>query len=337
MSVGSAGLSPIPRTRVSSIGVELLAPGGPVEGGDDIVGEAENLGCLAYRRTRAIGRHRGGEAGALAPVTPVDVLDHLLAPLMLEVDVDVGGLVALGRDEALEQKIEARRIDLGDPETEADGGIGRRAAALAEDAARAREAHDVVHGEKIRRVAERGDQLKFVRERFARPLRHALGIARPGARFREGFERGLGRRIALAQLFGITMRQFVEAERKAVEKANRLRDRLRRLGEEPRHFIRGLEMPLGVGLGQAPRDLERRAFADAGEDVGERASLGRMHQHVIGRDQRRTDLKRERRTPRQPAAHMLAISQTRADPQALAEGLAEAGERLAPPLPLRGG
>ena len=140
-----------------------MAPGGAVERRDDIVREAENLGRLADRRARAIGGHRGGQARPLAPVALVDVLDHLLAPLVLEVDVDVGRLVALGRDEALEQKIEARRIDLGDPEAIADRGIGRRAAALAQNAARAREAHDVVHGEEIGRVVERGDQRELVR------------------------------------------------------------------------------------------------------------------------------------------------------------------------------
>ena len=89
-------------------------------------------------------------------------------------------------------------------------------------------------------------------------------------------------------------------------------------------------MPLGVGLRQAARGLERRLLADAGEDVGERAPLGRMHQRVVGRDQRRADLTRERRAPRQPAAHVLAISQARADPQAFAEGFAQAEQK---PLP----
>ena len=172
----------------------------------------KTLADFADRRARAIGDHGGGEAGALAPVAVIDILDHLLAPLVLEIDVDVGRLVALGRDEALEQKIEARRIDLGDAEAIADGGIGRRAAALAEDSSRAREAHDVVHGEKIGRVVERGDQREFVRERFARALRNALGIARPGACLGEGFERLLRRRIAFAQLFRVAMGQFVEAE-----------------------------------------------------------------------------------------------------------------------------
>ena len=85
----------------------------------------------------AVADHRGGEAGAVAAVFLVDVLDHLLAPLMLEIDVDIGRLVARGADEALEQDVDARGIDRGDAEAIADGGIGRRAAALAEDAAAA--------------------------------------------------------------------------------------------------------------------------------------------------------------------------------------------------------
>ena len=47
--------------------------------------------------------------GAVAAVAGVDILDHLLAPLVLEIDVDVGRLVALRRDEALEQEIDLGR------------------------------------------------------------------------------------------------------------------------------------------------------------------------------------------------------------------------------------
>ena len=86
------------------------------------------------------------------------------------------------------------------------------------------------------------------------------------------------------------MGEFVEAEGEAVEEADRLLDRLRRFGEQPRHFARGFEMPLGVGLRQPAGRLERHVLADAGDDVGERAPLGRMHQHVVGRDQRRAEL-----------------------------------------------
>ena len=87
------------------------------------------------------------------PYLRVDVLDHFLAPLVLEVDVDVGRLVALPRDEALEQHAHARGIDFGDAERVADGGVRGRAAALAQDAARARERDDVVDGEEVGLVA----------------------------------------------------------------------------------------------------------------------------------------------------------------------------------------
>ena len=310
-----------------------VAPGGPVQGRDDVVGEAEDFRRLPDRRARAVGGHRCGEPRPLAPVAPIDVLDHLLAPLVLEIDVDVGRLVALGRNEALEQEIEARGIDLGDPEAEADRGIRRRAAALAENPARAGEAHDVVHGEKIGRIVERGDEGELVLERLARPLGHASGIAHPGAFEGEGLERGLRRGEPFAQLFRITVRQLIEAEGEAVEEAHRLLDRLGRLDEEPRHLASGLQMTLGVGLGQAAGGLERRLLADADDDIGERAPLGRMHERIVGRQKRRAEPLRQRSRPRQRPAHVLAVSQARADPQTRAEGVAEAGERS--PLPLR--
>ena len=115
----------------------------------------------------------------VAAVLLVDVLDDLLAPLVLEVDVDVGRLLALGRDEALEQQIEALRVDRGDAEAVADRGVGRRAAPLAEDAARPGEAHDVVDGEEIGRVVELGDQGELVLEQALDLVRHA---ARDSAR-----------------------------------------------------------------------------------------------------------------------------------------------------------
>ncbi len=46
--------------------------------------------------------HGGADPGAVAAVAFVDVLDHLLAALVLEIDVDVGGLAARLGDEALE-------------------------------------------------------------------------------------------------------------------------------------------------------------------------------------------------------------------------------------------
>ena len=141
--------------RLSSSVAHRAAAHAPDRGGeraDRVLRQAEGLADLADRRAAAIGDHGRGDAGALAAVSAVDVLDHLLAPLVLEIDVDVGRLVAVGGDEALEQQIVQARIDLGDAEAEAHRRVRRRAAALAEDVLRARVADDVVDGEEIGRV-----------------------------------------------------------------------------------------------------------------------------------------------------------------------------------------
>jgi hypothetical protein len=79
-------------------------------------------------------------AAWVAAVLLVDVLDHLLAAGVLDVEVDVRRLGALAREEALEQQPHADRVDRGDAQAIAHDGVGGRAAALAEDAVRGRTA-----------------------------------------------------------------------------------------------------------------------------------------------------------------------------------------------------
>src|ERR1700687_5560692 len=95
---------------------------------------------------------------------------------MLEIDIDVGRLAPLRRNEALEQEIDARGVDLGDAEAVADRRISRRAAPLAENAARAGEADDVVDGEEVGRVVELGDEREFMVDGGTHLRRNALRI-----------------------------------------------------------------------------------------------------------------------------------------------------------------
>jgi hypothetical protein len=57
--------------------------------------DAERLADVAQRAARAVGRSRRRRARRDRGRTSVDVLDDLFAALVLEVDVDVGRLVAL--------------------------------------------------------------------------------------------------------------------------------------------------------------------------------------------------------------------------------------------------
>ena len=69
----------------------------------------ERLADVAHRRARAIGDHLGRHAGPLAAVFLVEVLNHLFAALVLEIDVDVRRFVPLAADEPLEQHVDVAR------------------------------------------------------------------------------------------------------------------------------------------------------------------------------------------------------------------------------------
>ena len=108
--------------------VDLLRPG--VEGAH---GESEGLAHVAHRRLGAVGDDVGDLRGVVAAVALVDVLDRLFAATVLDVEVDVGRPVALGREEAFEQEAERHRVGVGDAEGIADRAVGGRASALAID------------------------------------------------------------------------------------------------------------------------------------------------------------------------------------------------------------
>ena len=55
------------------------------------------------------------------PYFGVEVLDYLLASLMLEVNVDIRWLVPFPADEALKEHAHARGIDFGDAQGIANG------------------------------------------------------------------------------------------------------------------------------------------------------------------------------------------------------------------------
>ena len=163
------------------------------------------------------------------PAVPgIDVLHHLLAPLVLEVDIDVRRLVAFPGDESLEQHVHARGVDFGDAERVAHHGVRRRAAPLAEDRLAAGEAHQVVDGEEIGLVAELGDERKFVLEQFENLLRRAARIALHETRRRERSQvrnRRLARRDQFLRIF---VAQLIERESAAPGHCQRLGERFGR-------------------------------------------------------------------------------------------------------------
>ncbi len=158
--------------------VDLLRPGVLLAGG-----VAEGTGHVAHRRAGAVGDHVGHQRGVVPPVAGIDVLDHLLAPVGLDVDVDVRRAVTLGGQEPLEEQPQGDRVGLGDPESEAHRRVRRAPPALAVDVLPLAELDDLPHDEEVAGEAELLDHRQLVVDHLPRPGvlgTGAIAAGRPG-------------------------------------------------------------------------------------------------------------------------------------------------------------
>ena len=250
--------------------------------------EPERLADIAHRALRAIGDDGGGERRAVAAVFFVEVLDHFLAPLVLEVDVDVGRLVALAGDEALEQHRHARGIDLGDAEGVAHGGVRGRPATLAEDVARAGELDHVVHGEEEGFIAQLLDEGELVLDEGANVRGRCAREAPPQTFVRESTQIRDRRHARRHDFIWILVAQLVEGKRAALGD-------LHRLGEERGRIELGenfplAQMPLAVGMQRVAGLGHGGLQPDRGHHVLQCTSAAHMHVDIARRGERQTGL-----------------------------------------------
>ena len=242
-------------------------PGEPV---DLFERKAERLAHVPQGAFRSIADDGSCDCSALAAILLIDVLDDLLPPVVLEVDIDVGRFVALCRDEALEQQVRAFGIDLGDAEAVTHRGIGCRAASLAKDCLLPREAHDVVNREEVVLVLLLPDECEFFFDKQAHIRRHACGVTLRRA-FPDKFPQ-IGRwgfafghdllRILVAQL----------VERKPAECGNPDCFGHQRFGIELRESNASAQMTFGVRKERVPRICHGGTQANRGECVLQRAA-----------------------------------------------------------------
>ncbi len=311
---------------------EAVAPAAPHRVGEqrgDVLGQPERLADVADRAARPVVDDGRDDGGAMAAITAIDILHHLLAPRMLEVDIDIRRLQPLLGNEALEQQIDLGRIDRGDAEHIAHGRIRRRSPALAEDVLRARIAHDVVHGQEIMRVVEFGDEIEFLSQRRAQPIvdpiRETGRGTGPGQILQMSL-RGLARRHRLIR---ILVFKLIERKIDAIGKAQGLPDRLGMIAKQPDHLGRRLEMPLGIGLQQAAGGLDTGLLADATDDVLQHPPLGQVIEHVIGGDQRDADIVRNPLQAGQAPPVVAMMEQAGGEPDALGRQAAQRGQTRA--------
>ena len=151
---------------------------------DLAIGHAERAADVAQHRARlqlAEGDDRSDPVGA---VLLAHVADHLVAPVLAEVDVEVGHRDPLGVEKALEQEAEAQRIEVGDRERPGHHRAGARAAARPDrDAAALGPLDEVGDDQEVAGVVHAGDHIELVGQ--ALPVgarrRPAAGPSRRGA------------------------------------------------------------------------------------------------------------------------------------------------------------
>ena len=202
-----------------------------------------------------------------APVLVVNVLDHLLAPVVLDVEVDVWRLGALLRDEPLEQEPHPHRVDRRDAEAVADRRVRRRSPPLTEDAVRAAELDDLPHREEVAWVVEGIDEGEFLLELPGDVGRDRAAVAMP--RPLEGeVPQPLGGGCAVGEALGrVAIAKFGQGEGAAVGHLAGAGDSGGIVGEERREGVGRLEGVLSVGSETAARGRDGDAVADRGEDV----------------------------------------------------------------------
>ena len=106
---GRVAGGPVAGTGHAAPAVDLLGPGVLLARR-----EPERLGRVAHGRAGPVGDDVGHLRGVRSSVAAVHVLDDLLTAVRLDVQVDVGQTVALGREEPLEQQPQPHGVGLGD-------------------------------------------------------------------------------------------------------------------------------------------------------------------------------------------------------------------------------
>src|SRR5688572_28292022 len=281
--------------------------------------DAERLADVADRAAAAISDDRGRQCGSLARVLAVDVLNDLLAPLVLEIDVDVGRLVALLRDEAFDQRLHAVWVYFRNTQAEADDGVGGRPATLAQDADAARMADDVVDRQEIRFVAQLGDQLQLVLDQRANLGRLAFGPTPAAAALRQRAEIRRRRLSGRYQLVRVLVAQLRERKIRALEYRERLAQQLGRITAN--ELVDGPQASFGIRMQLEAERVERNFAPNGGQRVLQHAPLAAVHVNVAGRDQRHGELASQGSGCLHPAPVVALVQELDGHPQAPFETL----------------
>ena len=276
------------RHRVGRVGRHQLAQ--PV---DLPVGHFQHAPDVAQRGAR-LQRAEGDDLrDAPGAVAALHVADHLVAPVLAEIDVEVRHRHAVGIEEALEEQAEAQRVEVGDGQRPGDHRAGARAAPRPDrDPLPLRPLDEIRDDQEVARVLHLLDDAELEGEPLA-----VIRLARPGRRAMRGEPAREPRFRLAAQLVGLLALGRLrvgggdEARQDRLHHArpgaaaprdfHRVLQRLRQVGEAAHHLLAAGEMmlrrqpPPVVGGDEPPlRDGEQRVMRLEILGLGEEGLVG---------------------------------------------------------------
>ena len=287
------------------------------KGIDQRIVQPQGLADIPDRTFATIGHHHSGQCSAVVAVFLVDVLDDFLAPLMFEVHVDIGRLIAFAADETRKQHIHARRVDLGHAKAITDRGIGGRTAALAQDMVLPRKTHDVVHGQKVHLVLQFSDQFQLMLHLGLHAGWHAVRVPCTGPLQREPAQGLCGGQTRQHGLHRVLVTQLVQAETAARGDGQRGLQPLARVNAGQTHPC--TQMRLGIGLQRKTAIRHRLAKAHCADHVLQRFARAHMHMHIAGRNQRHAGMGGSPLQHVLPQVVIQAVQQLQCEPEPLAK------------------
>ena len=252
--------------------------------------EAERLADFARGAAAAVGDHVGGHRRPQPAVLLVDVLDHPLAPVAArQIEIDVGPLAALFRQEPLEQEIHPDRIDRRDAEAVAHGAVRRGAASLHEDVLLAAVVDDVPDDQEVAGEIELLDQIEL-----AGDLRAGAVVKRPvaiaGAELGDAPRNEHLRFAGRHRVVGEPVAEIGHRVLQPIGELARARHRVRVIAEERRHLVRRLsDSARRSAPGACPACVEVGVMMDAGEHVEQRPRLRRREPDAVGDEGRHAE------------------------------------------------
>ncbi len=299
---------------------------------DLAIGHAQDPADIAQHRPRLQFAERDDLCDPLGAVFALHIADHLVAPVLAEIDVEIRHRYPLRVQKPLEQQAKPQRIEVGDRQGPGDRRAGPRAASRPDrNAGTPRPLDEIGNDQEIAGKPHLGDRRQLEFQPFA--IGSGLVLGEPEAREAavEAGVRGTAQRRRLVDpVLGRKGRQDrlarLRDERAAAGDHECIVASLREIGENLAHLRRRPEVvvrgqPLAVGVGN------HLALSDAEQRILRFPAIPVEKMRVVGGDERQVVAIGETDQPLLAAGLLAAAVPHQLDIEPSRERRSQLGER----------